>query len=154
MTPPRLDAGVVHAKLAAMEDSLATLSSVGAVDGQRLAADPLIAAAVERLLCRVVDLAVDVNTHLVAGVSGRSPGDYTSSFRLAEDLGILPPGLGGELAPSVGMRNVIVHEYATVDLGIVAAAVPVAMSLYRRYVTAVAGYVRDRSSTGWQDTPR
>jgi uncharacterized protein YutE (UPF0331/DUF86 family) len=145
MTPLRPDAGVVHAKLAAIQESLVTLESVGTVDEHRLASDPVLTAAVERLLCRVVDLAVDINTHLVAAVSGRSPADYTTSFRMAEELGILPDGLGRELAPSVGMRNVIVHEYAAVDLGIVAAAVPTAMSMYRRYVAAVAGYVRARS---------
>lgn len=43
------------------------------------------------------------------------------------------------------MRNVLVHEYVTVDLDLVAAALPHAIEHYRAYVSAVAQFLRDRS---------
>ncbi len=63
MTPRGLDADVVRQKLSLIEASLDTLQSLGEVTARRLAEDPVVAAAVERLLTRVVDLAVDVNSH-------------------------------------------------------------------------------------------
>lgn len=142
MTPPAPDPGVVHAKLDAIEVSLATLQSLGEVDATRLEQEPVTAAAVERLLCRVVDLAVDVNAHLVVAALGRAPGDYPASFRMASEAGVLPAALAGELAPSVGLRNVIVHEYARLDLDVVARGVTQAVEGYRRYVTAVAQHLQ------------
>jgi uncharacterized protein YutE (UPF0331/DUF86 family) len=58
-------------------------------------------------------------------------------------------GLGGlleatrteELFPSVGMRNLLVHEYLEIDLEKVAAAVPLARDGYQRYMVAVARFV-------------
>ncbi|WP_460406355.1 HepT-like ribonuclease domain-containing protein [Actinophytocola sediminis] len=44
-------------------------------------------------------------------------------------------------ASSVGMRNLLVHEYLEIDVEQVAAAVPLALDGYRRYVAAVAGFV-------------
>lgn len=111
------------------------------MDAGRLTADPVVAAAVERLLCRVVDLAVDINTHLVVAVSGRAPVDYASSFRTAVEVGVLPADLGARLVPSVGGRNVVTHHYARVDLDVVARAVPLALEGYHRDVTAVARHL-------------
>ncbi|ROP34584.1 type VII toxin-antitoxin system HepT family RNase toxin [Pseudokineococcus lusitanus] len=141
MSPPALDHGVVHAKLALIESSLRTLAGVGDVDADRLRTDELLAAGVERLLSRVVDLAVDVNSHLAVAELGRAPADYRSSFEAAVEAGALPRELGERLAPSAGLRNVIVHEYAALDLERVAAAVPLAVTDYREYVTAVAAHL-------------
>jgi uncharacterized protein YutE (UPF0331/DUF86 family) len=49
--------------------------------------------------------------------------------------------LAKELIPSVGMRNVLVHEYVEIDLDKVAAAIPLARDGYRRYLASVAAYV-------------
>jgi uncharacterized protein YutE (UPF0331/DUF86 family) len=49
--------------------------------------------------------------------------------------------LAAELAPSAGLRNILTHEYVTVDLTLVASAVPLAYAAYRRYVTEVSRYV-------------
>lgn len=141
MSPPDLDRGVVHAKLDLIDSALSTLASAGELDADRLRDDALLAAAVERLLSRVVDLAVDVNTHVAVAELGRAPGDYRSSFRAAVEAGALPPALGDRLAPSAGLRDVIVHEYAQLDLDRVAAAVPLALDGYRAYVTAVASFL-------------
>jgi uncharacterized protein YutE (UPF0331/DUF86 family) len=102
MTPAALDAGVIRQKLDAIEGSLSTLQSLGEVTSTRLTEDPVVAAAVERLISRVVDLAVEVNSHIVAAVSGRGPGDYSESFRMAAKAGVLDVGLTDELVGSVG----------------------------------------------------
>lgn len=141
MSPPALDHGVVHAKLDLIEATLRVLSTVGDVDAERLRQDELLAAGVERLLSRVVDLAVDVNSHLSVAELGRAPADYRSSFAAAVEAGALPKDLGERLAPAAGLRNVIVHEYAALDLALVAAAVPQALDGFRAYVTAVAAHL-------------
>lgn len=145
MTPRQLDADVIRNKLDAIERSCDVLASLGAVDAGRLADDPVIAAAVERLLGRLVDLAVDVNTHVVSARLGRAPAEYRESFDLAVEAGLFDTALAEDLKPSVGMRNVIVHEYVTLDLDRVAAAVPLAVDGYRRFVTVVARHLVEGS---------
>ena len=144
MTPRRLDPDVVRNKLDATERTCGVLESLGEVDAPRLHDDPVVAAAVERLLGRLVDLAVEVNSHLAAALLGRAPGEYRESFDLVVDAGILDASLADRLKPSVGMRNVIVHEYVRLDLDRVASAVPEAIVAYRAYVSAVARSLLDR----------
>jgi uncharacterized protein YutE (UPF0331/DUF86 family) len=53
----------------------------------------------------------------------------------------LPRPLADDLLPSVGMRNLLVHEYTSVDLARVAAAVPIAVTQYGAYVRSVASWL-------------
>lgn len=54
---------------------------------------------------------------------------------------MISPELAAELAPSAGLRNILTHEYVAVDLKLVAGAVPLARSGYRRYVTETARFL-------------
>ncbi len=144
MTPRRLDVDVARNKLAAIEDTCDVLASLGGIDADRLRFDPVVAAAVERLIGRLVDLAVDVNSHLAVALLGRAPSEYRESFDLMAQAGVIELAMAVRLKPSVGMRNVIVHEYVRLDLARVAAVVPEAIDAYRAYVTAVARFLVDR----------
>jgi len=140
MTPRAPDPDVIRQRLDAMRRALATLASAGAPDADELRADPILQAAVERLLARLVDLAVEINAHVASAELGRAPGDYRESFELAAEAGVLPEDLATSLRPSVGLRNVIVHEYLDLDLERLAGAVPLALAGYERFVATVAAW--------------
>lgn len=138
MTPPVLDGALVHAKLRAMRELLDDLDATGPVDAARLTGDRMLKHAVERILTQLVELAVAVNGHVAVARLGRGATTYRESFLLAAQAGAVPQDLAERLAPSAGLRNVLVHEYAQVDLALVAQGVELARQDYRAYVTAVA----------------
>lgn len=138
MTPSPLDRDAVQRKLRLMSDLLDDLAAVGAVDAQRLADDRLLRYAIERILMQLVDLAVTVGTQVVLARGGAAPRTYRESFATLADAGLLDRDLAGRLAPSVGLRSVLAHEYTEVDLRAVLAAVPRALEDYRVYVAEVA----------------
>lgn len=82
---------------------------------------------------------------MAAGLLGRAPDTYAESFALAAEAGMIDGDLAAALAPSVGMRNVLVHSYLDVDRARVAAAVPMAVEQYGAYVRQVATFLRDRT---------
>lgn len=141
MTPSHPDHGVIRNKLRVITDSLDLLAGLDELDERRLRDDPILAAAVERLLARVVDQAVDINSHLGAVLLGRAGSEYRESFRLVAEAGIVPGPLAERLMQSVAMRNVIVHGYLHLDLSMVAAAVPLAVTQYREYVATIAAWL-------------
>lgn len=143
MTARKLDEDVLRNKLDAIDRATTTLQSIAPLDADRLRNDAIAAAAVERLTCRVVELAVDINTHISASILGRAPENYRESFDLASAVGALTSEVVQRIKPSVGMRNAIVHEYITIDYGIVAAAVPMALETYTEYRRQVATFVYD-----------
>jgi uncharacterized protein YutE (UPF0331/DUF86 family) len=148
MSPKRLDFSVVQSRLRLMRELLDDLDSVGNIDAQGLTSHRLTRHAVERILAQLVDLAVSVNNHVSAAVLGRVAADYRQSFDLAAEAELISGDLAAELKPSVGLRNVLTHEYADVDLVVVAGSVPRASDAFARYVRSAASWAarRERGS--------
>lgn len=141
MKPNGLDANRVHAKLAMMREILDELEDLQGLSVDDLAVDRRTRAAVERFISQLVDLATDVNAHLVAAHLDKVASNYRETFTLAAEAGVITPELAKLLAPSAGMRNVIVHEYLELDLGQVVHAIPIAVTQYREFVRQVAAHL-------------
>ena len=133
-----LDGDTVVLRLGIMNDLLGDLESIGGVDAARLRSDRITRHAVERILTRLVELGVSINSHVAAAMTGSVPGTYRESFLAAADAGFISADLAERLAPSAGLRNILTHAYVEVDLDLVAAAVQTAIVDYRAYVGAVA----------------
>ncbi len=56
--------------------------------------------------------------------------------------------LRAPLRPSVGLRNVLVHDYLAVDQSIVAASAALADQLHGEYVRQVAGFLTRAAERG------
>jgi uncharacterized protein YutE (UPF0331/DUF86 family) len=144
MTPRALDVATVQAKLRLMRDLVDDLRSANDPDVARLREQRLLLRAVERVLTQLVDLAVAVNTHIVAATVDRAPASYRESFSSAAQIGLISSELAGDLQLAAGMRNLLVHAYAAVDLDRVASALPLARDQFDRYIRDVAAWLSDR----------
>lgn len=142
MTPRGLDVETVVRRLRTMRRLLDQLDRLRDGDpddfGRRLQ--------VERILSALVDLAVAVNTHVLVSERHEAPHDMTASFRMVGELGLVERELADALAPSVGMRNVIVHAYLDLDVERMFDAVPTGAEQYGRYVEQVARWLQDRQA--------
>ncbi|CAN5725764.1 DUF86 domain-containing protein [soil metagenome] len=142
MTPSKIDADTVLRRLRLIEDALASLEGLRGVDAARLEAEPLTRAAAERLLQVIVDLAFDVNGHLVVALLGRDPETGRQSFLDLAGAGVLEEEQAARLAPAAGLRNVLVHHYVDVRVDLVADAVSEVLDAFPGYLTAVSRAVR------------
>ena len=141
MTPAEPSPDVVIRRLRMMRDALDTLDGFRGVDVAQLNDDPVARAAVERLLQVIVGLAFDINAHLVAKTLGRSPETGRASFHDLVEAGVLDEALAATLAPSAGLRNVLVHHYVDLRMDLIADAVRTVGDGFPAYITAVARYL-------------
>lgn len=72
---------------------------------------------VERGLQRCAQNALDVATHIAAGL-GHDVTDYASAIDRLADVGVLPRDFAERFRAVAGLRNVIVHGYRDIDLAI------------------------------------
>ena len=103
-------------------------------------------AAVERLLERIVMRAIDVNEHLISELaSGREEKatrlTYRDTFLILAELGVYPSGFAEEISRSVGLRNILVHDYNDADRRIVHRSINLCLRDYQCYVEAVSGFL-------------
>lgn len=96
---------------------------------------------VERLLQLMVEAATDINKYLLVQLYQISPTTNFDSFSKAGSQGIITQDLAAKLAQSVGMRNILVHQYKDIDSRIVFSAIPKALEQYRLYVQQITVYI-------------
>lgn len=144
MSPRDLSTQTITARLLVMRELLDDLDAVGDLTADDLARERLRRRAAERILTQLVDLACDINQHVASTMGGEIVGDYRQSFDAAARVGLLPAELAAGLKPSVGLRNVLTHEYVNIDLSLLAQSIPRARDSYAAYVRAAAGWLRGR----------
>jgi uncharacterized protein YutE (UPF0331/DUF86 family) len=145
MTPRQLDDAVILAKLRIMRRLLDELERLGRVDVERFTEEFAVQLVVERIMSQLVDLASSINAHVVAVETAVAPANIRQSFTAASAVGLISHDLADQLAPSAGLRNVLVHAYVDLDVTRLADAAPLATEQYGEYVRQVARWVADRS---------
>ena len=69
----------------------------------------------ERLFQLLVDTCIDINIHIIKEKIGKIPDDLQSTFKELGNSKIIPNILAQKMAPVVGLRNRIVHQYDTLN---------------------------------------
>lgn len=105
-----------------------------------------IARAIERLVQLVIEAAVDINVHVATEIEGSPPPDYRASFAAAARCGVVPVELATRLAPSAGLRNALIHDYADVDDARVHASIGLALSGFREFAASVHQWLEGKRS--------
>lgn len=140
---PALNVESVQRRLVAIDERLDELKQLGDVTVDRLSQDWLVRAAAERVLTQLIELAAQINSHVVTASGNTPPTAYRASFAAAADVGVLSDDLAAKIEPSAGLRNILVHQYLDVDLEIVAASVAQAIADYSAYRREVARWLQE-----------
>jgi len=111
-----IDKKLVKNKLADIEGYYKELESVLENSASEIIKDRLKLRSMERLFQLIVDTSIDINTHIIAESDITIPDDYQSTFIILAENNILPMDFALRIAPSVGLRNKVVHKYGKVDL--------------------------------------
>lgn len=70
---------------------------------------------VERNLEVAVQCCIDICHRILSLEKARKPTDYYEAILIMGEIGVLPPEFARRLAPVAGFRNVLIHEYVTLD---------------------------------------
>lgn len=138
-----LNRDFLERKVKLIQEDLARLEPLAGLSFRELTADDVKYSAVERYLERIVTRALDVNHHCIAelGTGSEAVRTHEDTFLRLGELGVLPAALAHEIAPSAGLRNVLVHEYDHVNPRQVYESVGQALSQYAQYCDALLTFL-------------
>jgi uncharacterized protein YutE (UPF0331/DUF86 family) len=139
----------VRRKLHLIAEDLGRLARFRKESFAEVTGDFVKLAAVERLLERIVMRAIDVNEHLLGELAtGREEKvvrlTYRDTFLRLADHDVYPRAFAEQIAPSAGLRNILVHDYNDVDRRIVYDSIGTCLAQYHDYVEAVDAFLRQR----------
>jgi uncharacterized protein YutE (UPF0331/DUF86 family) len=107
------------------------------MDERSFLADPDICGNAERQLQVAIQAAIDIGNHLLADLDLGTAKDYKDIFRILSEHRIIPNRLASRLSSMTGLRNVLVHDYLEVDLGIVFAILKSDLPDFEKFIAAV-----------------
>lgn len=129
------DADLVAKKLAGIETYVAELRTLARLDA--IHRDVKEERFVEHTLQIAIQAALDVASHIASDERLGEPRTNRELFGLLGRRGILPAELAGALEDAAGFRNVLVHGYGDVDVGIVRDVVEHRLDDLLAFVSAV-----------------
>jgi uncharacterized protein YutE (UPF0331/DUF86 family) len=92
---------------------------------------------VERTLQLAIEACLDVANHLIADRRLPVASTYAEAFQVLSDQGILEAPVRDAMIGMAGFRNVLVHEYARINPGVVVDILQKQLSDFQRFRDAV-----------------
>ena len=104
--------------------------------------DPVVVHAAERDFQLTIDLASDINSHILVEKGGPIPDSYHQSFIALAKADIIPGHLARHLVESAKLRNILVHEYDfEEDYRRFYESAKSFLPLYQQYLEAIQKYI-------------
>jgi len=110
-----LNKGLIITKLELVDKYRAQLEEFLRFSDKEILVLPDKYLSIERLFQLIVDAMVDINQHLIGELKLAPPDDLQSTFYPLGEKGVLPSDFARKLAPIVGVRNRLVHQYEKID---------------------------------------
>ncbi len=129
-----VDKEVLQRKLQKMQEYLDEIDYYKEITWSEYQGNNQIRRAVERLIQLIVDVAVDINTHSIVDAGGPPPDNAYDSFIKAAEMNFIDEKLAIEMAPSTGERNILVHDYETIDDRLIFESIPEVAAMYKKYL--------------------
>lgn len=137
-----IDRTMIERKIRAIQDDLVKLGEFRDVSFDDVAKDYWKHKAVERVIEVVINEAIDINQHIIVkGGLGELPFDFKKSFLLLVKLGVYQQDFAERIADSVGLRNILVHQYRELDEHIFYASIKDCLEQYTQYCAHIARYL-------------
>lgn len=113
-----VDTAIFLRRLDALDGYLQRLRSLGRASESDYVSDPVIHDLAARYLHLAMEATIDLANHWIADAGLRMPETNRDAFTCLEEAGEIDPELARRLREWAGFRNVLVHDYLTIDHGI------------------------------------
>lgn len=143
MTPGKTDDRVIRRHLLALNQAVEALERHKGRPLELLIEDSDERWTVERGLQLCAQNVLDVATHIAAG-AGRDVPDYASAVDVLADLGVLPGPFAARFRDVAGFRNVLVHGYLEVDIGILHRTLNTGLQEFTEFAGHIERFLKSR----------
>ncbi|MBI3593098.1 MAG: DUF86 domain-containing protein [Nitrospirae bacterium] len=106
----------VSKKLESLGEYVGYLKGYQSCTMDDLKRDPTLRGAVERYLHLSAECVIDIAEIIISELNLRKPEEYRESIDILGEAGVIPDEFAYYFSPVAGFRNILVHEYAKIDL--------------------------------------
>ncbi len=131
-------------KLDSMRKYVGYLTSVRDTDKETLEENFELRSAIERNFHLAIESTIDIGEMIISEEGFERPEDYRSVFLILGKHGILPKNFAEKFSLAAGLRNILVHAYEEVDLGMLHEFLTKNLSDFNEFAKHIARYIENR----------
>jgi uncharacterized protein YutE (UPF0331/DUF86 family) len=105
---------VVH-KFQQLDEYLKILAKISKTPKETFLKDKILIGSAKYYLQVSIECCLDVANHIIASEKFRAPRDYSDSFLVIQEEGLISSELGDKLRQMAKFRNRLVHLYGEID---------------------------------------
>ena len=128
-------------KIKFIQNELEKLSMFSNFSLQEIVSDYSRHTLVERILERIINDALGINQHIIAESDQEAPNDYKETFSALSKMDIFPAEFAAEISKSVGLRNILVHNYHKLDEEIFYHSIKNCLTDYTKYCDYILKFI-------------
>jgi uncharacterized protein YutE (UPF0331/DUF86 family) len=133
---------VILERLHALDEYIRLLEPYRGWDIQRLTQEPIVYGGVLHYLQLAAQAVMDVSAHLQVELGFERVADYREAILSLGRHGVLPTEFAERISALTGFRNILVHEYLTVDALKVHAALQSGLEDLRAFIVHITDFLR------------
>lgn len=132
----------VEKKVSLIEEDVKRLKDFGNMTAEEIFLNYEKQATVERLMERIIARAIDINQYLIRQLNKDViPQNYRQTFLILSDLGIYDEKFGERISKSIGIRNVLIHDYDKIDFKLLYSSISDCISDYTKYCNYIIDFL-------------
>ncbi|MEI6221916.1 MAG: DUF86 domain-containing protein [bacterium] len=138
-----ISTSMVENKIAAIQRDLSELMRFKDLSLDLVASSYDTHKVIERVIEVVINEAIDINQHLIVESGlGQLGFNFRESFLLLAKIGVYSQDFADRIAPSVGLRNILVHQYRDLDETLFYQAMQDCLRDYTEYCRHIMKFIR------------
>ncbi len=102
-------------KFQQLDEYLGILQAISQTPQKTFLKDKIVIGSAKYYLQVSIECCLDVANHIIASEKFRAPKNYSDSFMVIQEEGLISPELGNQLRQMAKFRNRLVHLYGEVD---------------------------------------
>lgn len=110
---------VVYKKISHVRHNLSRLREKNGISLENLKTDLDAQDIILHNLQLAIRGCIDIGAHILADQGWGVVGSVNETFYILQDMNVIPPELAEKMVAMVGFRNILVHEYETINFEIV-----------------------------------
>lgn len=118
-TGSSIEKSLITTKLSKMREYQRFLKEMQTTSMENFTSDFKVRGAVERYLQVSIECIVDIGNEIISSLQLRRPERYRDIPYILAEAKIIPKTFAETIASMIGFRNLLVHDYASINIGLV-----------------------------------
>lgn len=97
-------------------------------------------------LQRAIQIAVDIAAHITSEMDFKIPSTMAESFQILYENDVITGDTSERMQKSIGLRNIAVHEYTSLNWDIVYRVATTRLNVFRDYASEIIAWLENRQN--------